>query len=191
MDVIGTCGSGGPVVVDRTGSHAATHLADDPGLEPLVREALLLVSPTPGPGWRVGEVDLGRIVGATDCVATGPDDPMEFVLRPTRDVPARFVVGRSAAPARHVSLVLRRSGGELSTWELWSAWVGRIAPPFPGEPNETAESHPFWQTLALVWGSATIVPGSETTPSPWNEPAVDPGWSAPNQGGPPSYPAAE
>lgn len=151
------------VYVDRHRSHAATHLADTPGLLELVKEALLTLTPNEDNTYT--EVDLGRIIGTSDLVETTKDDDVFYAKRLNRTNYTRFVRGREPVKTSMVSIVLhRQDDGYL----LYSAWVGWAAPPFPHDEEETSESRDFWKSHALVWGRQAVQQNTERDDWPWN-----------------------
>ena len=50
---------------------------------------------------------------------------------------------------------------------LYTAFVGRLTPSFPGGNFLPEQSKEFWSNHALVWGNQEVVLGSETTVCPW------------------------
>ena len=151
------------VYVDLQGSHAATHLADTPGLLELVKEALLTLAPSEDDVYT--EVDLGRIIGTSDLVETTKDDDVFYAKRLNRTNYTRFVRGREPVKTSIITLVFhRQNNGYL----LYSAWVGWAAPPFPQDEKETPESRGFWKSHALVWGRQAIQQNTEQDEWPWS-----------------------
>jgi hypothetical protein len=147
----------------RTSSHAATHLQDTPELLACVKEVLANLEPESEKIYT--DHDMGREVGTTDLVETTDKDEILYVKRLNRDNYTRFVKNRTAQPTNYITIILNRdSAGE---YELFSAWTGRAAPQFPGDELETAESRPFWQTHALVWGNQAVQENSEVYEWPW------------------------
>ena len=151
------------VYVDFTGSHAATHLADTPGLLELVKEALLTISPVEDNVYT--EVDLGRIIGTSDLVETTENDDVFYAKRLNRTNYTRFVRDRQPVPTSVISLVLHR---QKDGYLLYSAWAGWAAPPFPNDKDETPESREFWKSHALVWGQQAVQHNTEIADWPWN-----------------------
>lgn len=160
---IGKTKNGFDVYVDLEASHAATHFKDDPQLLSLVKEALPELEPK-GDYWR-HERHMGRIVGNTDLVETGESDEIVYAKRPLRDVYTRFVKNKTSSPSEWITVELRKI--DERSLELFTTWIGRLVPSFPGGKFETAESKPFWSKHALVWGKQDIVSGTETIECPW------------------------
>lgn len=156
--ILGTLSSG-EVVVDRYPSHLHPPVAD------LLSEALARISAGGRP--RIAEtVDLGRIVGETSKVRTGPDDEIVFARRPLREGPTRFVRNRDPEPTQLVTVILE-AAAEGHGFVCLSAWIGGRAEPEPWDSNATVESVAFWEVHALLWGSEPVVPGTETSIRPW------------------------
>ena len=113
----------------------------------------------------VQEVDLGRTVGQSTCVRTGPGDVVVYAQREGRNGHTRFVKNRQAEPCAYVAVILRRL--ETGVYELVTAYIGRLAPREPFDPKARQEAFTFWHSHALIWGSEPVVPGTETTRCPW------------------------
>jgi hypothetical protein len=158
--------NGKRIIFDPTGSHTATHFDDAPGLRDLATELLA--------GMELNEpiiardVDLGRTIGNTDVVQVNESDEIVYAMRKYREdqgfVP--FTKSRPAEPSNFVSIYLTRC--DDSTYELQSAWIGEYeSPPFPQMENATAESIPYWDKHAFVWGSQETIAGTERKDCPW------------------------
>lgn len=150
------------VYVDLESSHAATHFADDPELIEYVREVLPQVEATDDNVFH--QADLGRETGFSDLVETDDNDEIIYAKRINRRNYTRFVLHRKTVRTTLVTIVLHKLGNDYT---LYSAWVGPLAPPFPGSSHEAPDSREFWSTHALVWGKQQIVPGSERKGWPW------------------------
>ena len=162
--VIGQTKNHKTVYANAQDSHAATHLADTPSLLALVRQVIAELEPEADNIYL--DKDMGRTIGLTNLVTTGENDEILYAKRPHRTTYTRFALHRQAEPTRFVTIALRKDAA--GDYELWSAWLGRAAPQFPGDEFETPASKPFWQSHALVWGTQAIEPGSETPNCPWN-----------------------
>ncbi len=164
MELLATSKNGIEVFFDQYNSHTATHFADAPHLRALAHEVITQTVLT-------GEAmffdrDMGRIVGDTDLVENEEGDEIVFAKRRNRDVYTSFNKSKSSQPSSLVSVALRPL--PHNTYELASAWIGPYdSPPFPGEPEATPESKPYWLAHSLVWGSQEIKPGTETSVCPW------------------------
>jgi hypothetical protein len=160
---IGHTKNGKTTYVDVQGSHAATHIADTPNLLSLVQEVVAGLAPNEDNIYI--DKDMGRPVGLTDLVETSETDKILYAKRLNRDNYTRFVLNRQAESTNFVTVVLRKDSE--GAYELWSAWIGRAVPQFPGDEFETPESKPFWQKHALVWGNQAIQPSTERKDWPW------------------------
>lgn len=160
--ILGTLASGEPVI-DRKDSHAASH---DTVL-PLLAEALSHVHAS-GRTEFCEEVDFGRVVGETICVATESGDDIVYAQRPGRRGLTRFVKNRVPKPTASVTACFKRAVGGGGSLLLMTAFVGGRAPAEPWDQRwSTEESTLFWNTHALVWGKEETIPGTETTVCPW------------------------
>lgn len=154
------------VVFDPVNSHTATHFKDAPKLRGLVEQ---LLSEMVLVGDLIAKnVDMGEIIGSSDVVEIDGSDEVVYAMRKSREdqgyVP--FTKSRSPQPSQLVSIYLVRK--ESDTYELLSAWIGEFeSPAFPQMPNATANSIPYWEAHAFVWGSQKIIPGTEITNRPW------------------------
>jgi hypothetical protein len=66
-----------------------------------------------------------------------------------------------------VTVVLNKKND--GDYELFSAWIGRAVPQFPGDKYETPDSKTFWRNHALVWGSQSVQPNTELNEWTWND----------------------
>jgi hypothetical protein len=160
---IGTTKNGCRVYVDMELSHAATHFKDSPKLLDAVKKAIPNITATEEE-IRI-DIDTGVTAGNSDLVETNPDDEIVYAMRPFRDRYSRFVKGKSAMPTSWITLALNKSGD--SSYQLYTAFVGKITPSFPGGDYLPEQSKSFWSKHALVWGNQEIVPGTETSVCPW------------------------
>lgn len=141
------------------------HLAKAPDLLDLVQECVGTITVDDDNVYL--DKDMGRVVGLSQLVETSPKDKVFYAKRVNYTTYTRFVCNREPQPTRYISIVLHRDG--VGGFELWSAWLGPIAPQFPGDVFETSESKPFWRTHALIWSNQPIQPGSETGTCPWDD----------------------
>lgn len=151
------------VYVDMEGSHAATHIADTPQLLDLVKEIIKDV--VPDDEYARFETDMGRTIGNSDLVETEEGDDVVYAKRPNRDTYSRFVKNKKPVPTSWVVVELRKVGD--CEYELFTAFIGRFTPSFPGGPHETPDSKPFWSKHALAWGTQEVIPETETAECPW------------------------
>jgi hypothetical protein len=159
-----TTRDGKRVYIDPQDSHVATHLVDTPQLAELAGEVVASLEVGERDSLYL-EQDMGRIVGVSDLVATNPSDSIIYAKRPNRDNYTRFVQERQPQATSYVTIILRQLTD--TEYELWSAWIGRVVPGFPGDEHETPDSRPSWQQHALVWGNQAIQPGTERSDWPW------------------------
>ena len=150
------------VYVDTKTAHAMTHFAHQPKLRGTIEQII----PTIVANSKMIRIerDLGEEIGTTDLVATTEGDEIVYALRPHRKVYSRFVKHKQPVPSSWVTIVLRKTGDEYS---LYTAFVGRNTPSFPGGDYLPDQSVDFWSRHALVWGSQEVIPCSETSECPW------------------------
>ena len=149
----------GEAVVDRFNSH--THK----GVMHLLPDALAKISSN-GRQFFIEEIDFGRVVGETVCVAIGQGDQIVYAKRPKRFGLSRFVKNRKPEACSAVVIILKKDDIE-DYYILITAFVGHRPEPEPWDRNVTANSRSFWNSHALIWGSEPTIPGSETTECPW------------------------
>ncbi|MEV0081153.1 hypothetical protein AB0H58_32470 [Nocardia neocaledoniensis] len=149
---------------DSVTSHAAGHFRDTPGLLAAATDAISRASIAVAP--RVITLDVGYIAGLSDLVPIQPGDETFYAKRAHRDVYTVFNRTRAPWPCSLVTFVLEAADSRGDRL-LRTAWVGPAAPCFPGDPNESPESRPFWRAHALAWGAHDIQPGTETAICPW------------------------
>ncbi len=155
--------NGFAVYVDLEGSHFTTHLAETPQLKDLVIEVLQNYEFTKE---KIRfEANLGRAIGVSALVGTTSSDEIVYAKRPFRNTRIPFVKNREPAETNYVTIDLEKIDNK--TCRLFTAYVGRITPPIPGEVDANDESIPFWNSHALCWGTEEIVPGTETAVRPW------------------------
>jgi hypothetical protein len=156
--------NGTPVyITDETHVH--------PEVMDLVGEAVRQIDETKLPPFSRQMVDLGRIVGMQNCVATpaADDGDICWAKRANRENYSRFIRNRRGIPTRFLTISLARPG---DVWLAYTAYFGTPAPKEPTDPRirdaEREESLAFWKTHALVWGEVGAVDESTiTTESQW------------------------
>jgi len=117
------------------------------------------------------EIDFGRVIGVSNCVATHAGDDIVYAQRRNRLGWTRFVKNRQPEPCSSVVVVLAREPD--GCYILRTAFLGRKTPAEPWDLDaRTADSLSFWSAHALVWGLSEIVPGTETRVCPWQPEAV-------------------
>ena len=148
----------GEAVTDRHRSHLHE------GVARLLPEALEKIE-TEGRDFFVEEIDFGRLIGETTCVATGPGDQIVYAKRPRRWGHSPFVLNRTAESCSSLVVILKKA--EDGGYVLITAFIGHRPQPEPWDRNATERSVEFWSSHALVWGSEETIPGTETTECPW------------------------
>lgn len=150
----------GEAVVDRYNSHLHSNVLD------ILPEALEKIE-TKGRKFLVEEVNLGRIIGETICVAAGSSDEIVYAKRPKRFGLTRFVKNRQAEPCSTVVVILKTADEQPGTYVLVTAFIGGKPEPEPWDKNATPKSRDFWASHALVWGKEETITGTETSVCPW------------------------
>lgn len=164
LEFLATAANGINVYYDPVGSHAAAHFADTPQLNELAKE--IAGKTNLHDDVMLFDTDIGRVVGNTDLVGNDKGDMIVFAKRKNRDVYTPFDKSKPPQPCSVVSTAFRKRAN--GSYELVSAWIGLAdMPPFPGEPDETPESRPYWLAHSLAWGTQEIQPGTETPICPW------------------------
>ncbi len=110
-------------------------------------------------------IDMGRVIGVSSLVSTGPDDEIVFAQRPNRDGLTRFVKNREPRPCSFLTVVLRKEDSGYFT--LLTAFIGDRSENEPWYPDASAEAKKFWEENALVWGHEPVIEGTETSVSPY------------------------
>lgn len=149
----------GEIVVDRHQSHLHQSVAH------LLPDALSQIE-TRGRNFFIEEVDFGRPIGETICVATGHDDKIVYAKRPKRFGFSRFVKNRTPEPCDRIMVILKRDDFK-DYYVLITAFVGHRPEPEPWDRNANGNSLAFWNSHALVWGCEPVIPGTETSKCPW------------------------
>jgi hypothetical protein len=104
-------------------------------------------------------------LGSQMWVETNSHDEIVYALRPHRDRYSRFVKNKTTLATHYITLSFKQI--QDTQYELYTAYVGKITPSFPGGDYLPEQSKDFWSKHALVWGNQAIVPGTETTECPW------------------------
>lgn len=161
--ILTTTKNGRKVYVDVNSSHASTHLQDSPELIGQIKSILIRTEVS---GDNVAfQTDIDTAIGKSDLVETSDKDEIIYAKRKNRDIYTRFVKNREPVDTNFVTIILHKREDE--DYNLFSAWVGPLVPPFPGDKMEHPDSKEFWSNHALVWGNQEIQPGTETTKQPW------------------------
>lgn len=135
-------------------SHGVTHFNEDSRLLSLVQEVLQGYE-VEGDAVRF-EVDMGRVVGITDLIETKDDDSVFYAKRLNRDVYTRLVCKKSPETTHYITLDLRKS--DATSYEIYTAYIGRLVPSFPKGKNDPSQSsRKFWSNHALVFRNQDIL----------------------------------
>lgn len=154
--------NGFDVYVDMESSHATTHFTHHPKLIEAVKKAIPSIDAKENIV-RI-EIDMGVEVGTTDLIETSDQDEIIYAKRPLRSQYSRFVKNKNSKPTNWITIDVRKNG---EVYNLYTSFVGRLTPSFPGGNYLPEQSKDFWSKHALVWGSQEIVDGTETTKCPW------------------------
>lgn len=150
--LIGQTRNGIAVYVDLIQSHAAKHIAQQPHLLNLLAEALQQTT-VKSTNAQI-EHDMGRPIGYNFVVKTTSSDGVFYAQLLRDDTYTRFVKNGKPLATQHLSMVLRQDKNDA--YELHDAWIGRLSPPRPGTPDETAESKPYWADHAIILGNESL-----------------------------------
>jgi hypothetical protein len=105
------------------------------------------------------EIDMGRVIGTTDCVKTDRFDDIVYAQREGRPWTTRFVLDREPEPCSHITVVMKRNGDQ---YKLLTAYIGRMAEKEPDDlsirdNHEYMRAKHYWDSHALVWGRQEVV----------------------------------
>ncbi|HSX32282.1 MAG TPA: hypothetical protein VLF43_03405 [Candidatus Saccharimonadales bacterium] len=160
---IGHTRNGIPVYVELISSMAGRHIAQQPSLLGLIKEAL---RDTKASGAKLNvECDMGRPVGYNYVVETTEKDTIVYACLMHDDVYTRFVKNGKPLATQYLTMTLYRD--THGHYELKDAWVGRNTPPRPGTPNESAESKPYWENHAFVLDNQAVQTRTVTKVCPY------------------------
>jgi len=157
--ILGKLGSG-EAVYDSIESHVRDH----PTVIPYLKDALSRIDAQHRDRC-YEEVEFSKVIGYSLCVPTRPGDLIVYAQRKGRRGLTRFVKERVPEPCSSVVVALAKTS---AGYILKTAYVGHKAPAEPWDhPYATADSIPFWNTHAIVWGHEAIIPDTEISTSPW------------------------
>jgi hypothetical protein len=151
------------VYINTVHSHALTHFRDHPELVEVAKRALATITATEAEIRT--EVDMGEPVGLRDLVETDEHDDIIYAIRVGRITYSRFCMNKKPNLTNYVTIGLDHLADD--TYLLYTAFIGRLTPSFPGGNFLPEQSKAFWSTHALAWGSQEIIPDSKTTECPW------------------------
>lgn len=109
-------------------------------------------------GFHKESVELGRVIGKTQCVEVTDDDEIIMLKRKNRKGPTPFVLNREAKDTSKVVIIIREGHhGPV----LLTSWYGDLAPMEPWDARrklkagqcseeDVKESDIFWSNHALV-----------------------------------------
>ncbi len=160
---IGQTANGTPVYVDLTRSQAAAHIAQQPYLPGLIKEALAKLSAT-GPVVSI-EQDMGRNIGYNFVVETTDKDTVLYARLLRDEVYTRFVKNGKPAQTSYLTIILELDSD--NEYELVDTWIGRINPPRPGSTHETVKSKPYWAKHAFVFDNQSVQSSTITKKCPY------------------------
>lgn len=158
VKMLGKLGSG-QVVFDRPNSHLHKDILG------ILEEALLKIN-LKDENYQEVELDLGRVMGRTDCVETNDSDQIVYAKRRGRKGYSRFVKNRKSEDSSKIVIVLKKAKEE-NCYLLVTAFIGSFPGPEPWDPNATMQSKKYWSSHALIWNSTEIDPKTETSLCPW------------------------
>ncbi len=148
---------------DPVESHASTHIAKT---SQLLEEIKGLIPSLDLEGERIRDnVELDSVIGKTGLVETTDDDEVVYALRPKRQAYSRFVKGKEPQETRWMTFDIRKS--DEDNYYIYTVFVGKDTPSFPGGEHLPEQSRDFWSKHALVWGSQEVLEDTVTTDCPW------------------------
>lgn len=141
------------IVVDIDREHMKMHESVMPFLKQIIPTLVL-----EDQGFVKTAIDMGRIIGVTDCVETTSYDDIVYAKRPGRPGKTRFVLNRTQQPSSHVTVILKRVGRRF---KLLTSFIGKVAEKELFDksirtPDEYMQAKHFWDNHALVWGSQEV-----------------------------------
>ncbi len=163
IELLGYSKNQKPLYLDLSSSHALTHFERHSNLKSLVKEFIPSLSLDTPIVRR--EISTDRDIGLCDLVSTTAADEIVYAKRPLRHTYTRFVKNRTSEPTSWLTIDVREQAN--GDYFLYTAFIGRLVPSFPGGNFLPEQSRSFWSNPALVWGSQDIVPGTETANCPW------------------------
>lgn len=163
LKLVGITANGLPVY-DRPKSHH--HLG-----ESLLRDAIQKCELTVA--FEKRSIQYPSPVGLTDCVTTGPKDAIIYAQREGRTGLTRFVLDRKPEPCSSVVIICKQAEvAREAGYILVTAFLGSESEPEPWDRRATPAARQFWNSHALIWNSAAVLPETLTAICPW--PATEP-----------------
>jgi hypothetical protein len=150
--LIGQTRNGLQVYAQLIGSPAGQHISQQPQLLTLAKEMLGAVTLR---DQQISlEHDMKRPIGYNFTIETTDSDTVFYGRLLKDDVYMRFVKNGKPLPTSYLAVTLTRQ--DDNTYELHDIWIGRLVPPRPGSPNETADSRAYWANHAFVLDTQRI-----------------------------------
>ena len=162
--LVGWAQNGLPVYVDLVESEAATHIARTPHLLTLAAEALQCITLSQ-PAVTIA-YDMKRTVGYDMVVETTAADSIFYAQLVRSTAYTRFTKNGKPLATSHVSITLRRSQQGVS-YTMHDIRIGRPVPPPPGNAEQTATSHAYWENHAVIFDNQPIQARSITKICPY------------------------
>jgi hypothetical protein len=157
---IGNLASGEKVIIRNT-----SHVHDNPELEKYLINALSKIKSN-NQNVIEGEVDFGKTIGVTRCIATSENDEIVFAMRPKRKGYTRFVKGRVPEPTSKLTVILTKDR-QTNDYLVLTTYIGAKAEPEPWDFRATDKALEFWKSHALVYGTEPVLEGTETSDTKW------------------------
>lgn len=110
--------------------------------------------------FRIGMVDLGRVVGKNNCVEVSDGDKVLHLHRKGRQGTTPIVFSKEAADTSIVTVGVCKDDDGKDT--LFTSYYGVLAPKEPWDRHlkdeERPEAEEFWSTHAIVYNPELIEP---------------------------------
>lgn len=149
---IGVTQNGVEVYAYLTSSNVGKRLSRQPYLLTLAREILTEMT-LRDPKIYI-EYDMRRQIGYDFIVTTTDNDAVFYARLVKDDVYTRFVKTGAPIHTSYITVILQQDDDK--NYELSDIWIGRITPPRPGSPDETADSKPYWANHAYILGDQPL-----------------------------------
>ena len=166
MQLLGQSANRVNVLFDPISSHAATHFEDTPELREIFIEVLSTIELD---GSEIAQdINVGRIIGTSDVVATNDYDEITYAARKNRAQDGLVPFVKNRTPKNCSTLAYHMRPIDSQMYELSSVWIGVFdAIPFPGVVTANEESFSHWSRHAFIHGSQEIILETETDVCPW------------------------
>lgn len=153
---------------------AEDHLRAHPEVMALLQEAIEHVELPKDGSFLAVEVEMGRVIGRSGCVATPPiglDDQGFFAVRVGRTGPSRVALDTEGPETTKVVILAFVSRESRGQYVLVTSFVGELAQKEPWDPNIRSQeefqcSLEFWGSHALVYDSSVM---SDPFVSTWRQ----------------------